>query len=478
MSIDGFDIEQTIRNAREALDKDSSISPSLRTIFETLLIVITLLANRLGLNSKNSSKPPSSDPNREKKSRKKSDKKPGGQSGRKGSTLTKIDDPDFTHTLQIDRSLLPKGRYKEVGFESRQVFDIEIKRVVTEYRAQILENEHGEQFIAPFPEEVTRPAQYGPAIKAHAVYLSQYQLLPYKRIEEYFSDQLDIPLSSGSIVTFNQLAAKKVLELGAEERIKQQLKQSPVIHADETGINIGGKRQWLHSASNAQWTIYAPHEKRGLEAMTSMAVLPSFSGVLCHDHWKPYYKLTACHHSLCNAHHLRELEFASEKDGQPWAKEVQALLTHICEATHKAGGVLAEEDQNDYRKQYRGLLKEAEQHCPPPDESKRKPGQKGRLARSKSRNLLERLRDFENDVLRFMTHQQVPFTNNQGENDLRMTKVQQKISGCFRTMEGAAVFCRNRSYISSCRKQGISATTALTLLFQGELPSIFRDSAE
>lgn len=478
MTIEGFDIEQTIRNARAALEQDKSVSPSLRTVFETLLIVVTLLTKRLGLNSKNSSKPPSTDPNREKTQRKASNKKPGGQPGRTGKTLTKIDEPDITHTIKIDRTKIPKGQYKDVGYESRQVFDIEIKRVVTEYRAQILENERGEQFVATFPEGIGRPAQYGPGIKAHSVYLSQYQLLPYKRIEEYFADQLNIPISAGSIVAFNQDAAQKIADLGAEEFIKTRLKQAELLHVDETGINIGSQRQWLHCASNDHWTLYAPHEKRGLEAMQSMAVLPDFGGVLCHDHWKPYYRYTRCLHALCNAHHLRELQFAYEKDNQAWAENMQRLLTKILEETRTAGGVLSDAQQADHRQHYRRLLKEADQHCPPPDESTRKAGQKGRLARSKSRNLLERLRDFEDDVLRFMTDPQVPFTNNQGENDLRMVKVQQKISGCFRTMEGAEMFCRNRSYISSCRKQGVSATAALTSLFQGQLPSVFMECAE
>ena len=205
-----------------------------------------------------------------------------------------------------------------------------------------------------------------------------------------------------------------------------------------------------------------------------MGILPFFNGVLCHDHWKPYYQYK-CTHALCNAHHLRELERAWEQDGQQWAREMQALLIDISKAVEDAGGWLAPKEAERWRRRYRTLLEKAEIECPPPDESQRN-GKRGRLKRSKARNLLERLRDFEADVLRFMELEQVPFTNNQGENDLRMTKVQQKISGCFRSIEGAKIFCRIRSYLSTCRKNGLTATQALDLLFQGKHPDFMHTS--
>lgn len=202
--------------------------------------------------------------------------------------------------------------------------------------------------------------------------------------------------------------------------------------------------------------------------MNETGILPRFTGILCHDHWKPYYTYT-CTHALCNAHHLRELERAWEQDGQAWAKEMKALLEAMSQAVTDAGGVLTPVEAERYRKRYRSILLEAEIECPAPDESKRA-GRRGRLKRTESRNPLERLRDFEEDVLRFMEVDIVPFTNNRGENDIRMTKVQQKISSCFRSVEGAHNFCRTRSYLSTCRKHKVSATQALNLLFQGMLP--------
>ena len=241
------------------------------------------------------------------------------------------------------------------------------------------------------------------------------------------------------------------------------------MNVDETSVNINGDRHWLHCAGNDLWTYYYPHERRGCEAINEMNIIPRFKGVLCHDHWKPYYTYDGCLHSLCNAHHLRELTRAHEQDKQEWAGKMKALLEEFNMAVNDAGGSLDKATANKNRKRYRKLLEEAELECPPPDESKRN-GKRGRLKRSKARNLLERFINYEDDVLRFMDDIDVPFTNNQGENDIRMTKVQQKISGCFRSMEGAEIFCRVRGYLSTCRKHGVSSSHALKMLFEKKLP--------
>lgn len=429
-------------------------------------MLVSVLLNRVTLSSANSSKPPSSDPNRQKKPRKPSGKSSGGQKGHVGTTLQKVNDPDEVTVIRIDRRTLPKGDYKEVGFETRQVFDIDISRLVTEYQAQILENDQGKRFTAPFPKGVNKAAQYGNRLKAHAVYLSQYQLLPYKRIQEYFTDQLQMPLSEGSLYNFNQQAYTQLAEF--EQISKDHLAQAAVNHADETGINIKGKRHWLHCMSNPTWTYFYPHQKRGKEAMDEINILPRFHGILCHDHWKPYYRYP-CIHALCNAHHLRELTRAHEQDKQQWAKEMENLLREMNQVVDQAGGALKPDKAKTFHERYRSLLKKAERECPPPKKPPGKP-KRGRLKRSKARNLLERLIDYENDVLRFMENPLVPFTNNRGENDIRMTKVQQKISGCFRSMKGAKMFCRIRGYLSTCRKQGLSATDAMRMVFEGKLP--------
>ncbi len=441
-------------------------------MFEIMILIITLLANRFNLNSTNSSKPPSSDPNRKKKPIKKNGNKPGGQKGHVDTTLKKVDDPDKIEVIKVDRSKLPAGQYRHVCFEARQVFDIDISRVVTEYRAEVIEDSNGKQFVADFPENVTKAVQYGAGIKAHSVYMSQYQLIPYNRIQDYFADQLQIPLSEGSIFNFNMEAFNLLADF--EAKAKAELTASDQAHADETGINVGGKRHWLPCVSNDKWTFFHPHEKRGFDAMSDIGILPAFKGVLCHDHWKPYYKID-CTHALCNAHHLRELTRAYEQDGQKWAQELSNLLVTINNEVKDAGGALDAARGRKYRLKYRDIIKNGEIECPEPDRPKKK-GKRGRIKKSKSRNLLERLRDYENDTLRFMENALVPFSNNLGENDIRMTKVQQKISGCFRSMDGAKIFCLVRSYLSSCRKQGFKSSHALELLFSGRLPEFSKQA--
>ena len=470
MKIEGIEVERALDTVRKALQEEAGLSAALRAALETLLSLVTVLLNRVTLGSRNSSTPPSKDPNRKKKSRKgRSGRPPGGQTGHRGTTLMPVEEPDEVQTLAVDRAALPPGRhYREVGFERRQVIDLDISRLVTEYRAQILEDDRGERYVAAFPEGVTRPVQYGRGVKAHAVYLSQFQLLPYDRIRDQLQEQMAVPVSVGSLYHFNCEAYARLEWF--EPWVKEQLAVAERANADETGINIDGKGHWLHCLSNDDLTLFYPHAKRGTEAMNEIGVLPRFRGILCHDHWKPYYRYTECSHALCNAHHLRELERAWEQDDQPWAKAMQDLLVEINTAVNDAGGSLGPDEATPWRERYRALLAAAEPECPPPDAGKRT-GIRGRIKRSKARNLLERLRDFEDDVLRFMENPLVPFTNNQGENDLRMTKVQQKISGCFRSMEGAKMFCRIRSYLSTCRKQGVTATEALSLLFRGEFPA-------
>jgi transposase len=469
MTINKINITETLKHIEDLLKEDKSASPQFRAMMELMVVIVGLLCAKLGINSTNSSTPPSQDPNRKRGSKKKTKgkkRKPGGQKGHDGSNLKKVDNPDRIEELEIDRRTLPKGEYKQVGFESRQVVEISISSEVIEYRAEILENEDGTQFVAEFPSGVKRPAQYGPSIKSLSVYMSQWQLLPYGRIQECFIDQYGIPLSSGSIFNFNK-EAYNLLER-FESIVKKQLILQEVLNVDETGINIKGTRFWLHTAGNDQWTLFFPHKNRGTKAMIAMGVLEKFSGVLCHDHWKPYFTFD-CDHSLCNAHHLRELERSWEQDGQKWAKNLRRLLLKMNEAVDNAGGCLSLEAAKKFRISYQNLLKRADKECPAPipkDGTKKS----ARISKSKSRNLLERLRKFETETLRFMTDKLVPFTNNQGENDIRMTKVQQKISGCFRSIDGAKFFCRIRSYLSTCRKNNIDPTEALQTLFAGEMP--------
>jgi transposase len=472
MTVDNINVEETVKTVRELIAQEENLSPALKGSLEVMILLVSILVNRLGLNSRNSSKPPVADPYRKKAVKTAGGRKAGGQPGHPGKTLKQVADPDIVKPIPVDRTSLPPGKYRHVGHETRQVIDVDISTVVTEYQAEILEDQLGTKYVAPFPEGVTRPVQYGIGVKVNSVYMSQYQMIPYNRIEEQFADQMQLPISAGSIVNFNQDAYRRLEDF--DTWVKGRLTVAALLNLDETGVNINGTRCWLHNTSTLGYSYFYPHQKRGGAALDEIGILPQYQGILCHDHWKPYFNYGAAH-VLCNAHHLRELERAAEQDHQQWAKQMSDLLVEINHTVNDAGGCLDPTTAELYRKRYRALLAEAELECPAPTK-KASHWKPGKIARSKSRNLLERLIKFEDAVLRFMDDPLVPFTNNQAENDLRMIKVQQKVSGCFRSMDGAKVFCRIRSYLTTCRKQGVSATEALSLLFQGKWPAFMCES--
>ena len=275
---------------------------------------------------------------------------------------------------------------------------------------------------------------------------------------------MGLPISKASVQNFNEMAFKKLEEF--ELWAKNKLFCSLLNCADETGVNVNGKKLWFHLLSNDEVVLYQVDKKRGLKAMIRMGVLPNYKGTLVHDHWKSYYFFD-CKHALCNAHHIRELQRAWEQDGQKWAQELKALLLEINKAVQETKEQKLEPDQIiSYQQRYRSILENGSKECPLA-QNNAKPGP---TKQSKARNLLDRLDNYQEDVLRFMKESIVPFTNNMAENDLRMTKVQQKISGCFRSLNGAKVFCRIRSYLLTCKRHGIEPTQALNMLFDGNLP--------
>lgn len=452
--------KEIINEAIHALEVHS-LPTETKVIFQSLIDYSLVLTHQLGLNSANSSIPPSKDPHRVRRSSANGSKrKPGGQMGHIGKFLLQSENPTITEEIFVKLSTLPPGTYEPVGFEKRQVFDIEFSLTITEYRAEIVKNAMGEEFMANFPEGVTEAVQYGNSVKSTSTYLSQSQLIPLGRVKDCFTDQFGLSLSKGSISNFNELGYNLLEPF--EDWAKSELLASITNNADETSININGKKHWLHCLSNKRVVLFHPDEKRGVDAIERMGVILWYTGNLIHDHWKPYFVYDNSIHSLCNGHHLRELERAFEQDGQKWARRMQLLLLKIKNETEKHGGVLPKKKADKFKKRYRLILKNAEIECPLEQKTR---------AQSKSRNLLMRLKNFEVETLRFMEDINVPFTNNRAENDQRMTKVQQKISGCIRSLEGAKIFCRIRSYLLTCQKNGVSPTEALRLLFDKKLPA-------
>lgn len=353
-------------------------------------------------------------------------------------------------------------------YERRQVFDLPtIKVEITEHQAEKKLCPHcGCCNKAAFPEDVQFPVQYGPRLKSIGIYLNQYQLLPYERTGELFADIFGHRLSQATLVNANNTCYELLKPV--EEESKKQLVNSPVVHFDETGMYINGKREWLHVASTERLTCYAVHPKRGYEATKEMCILPEFQGIAVHDFWKPYFKYD-CGHALCNAHHLRELTGVLEQDKQQWPQEMIDLLLEIkktMEETKVTANQLDPAQLKNFEERYSQIIENGLAERPLIIQDQ--PGKRGRKKQSKAKNLLDRLNEHRLEVLAFMYDFSVPFDNNLAERDVRMTKVQQKISGSFRSFQGAKTFCRIRSYISTVKKNSISVIDAIQAALKGK----------
>ena len=434
---------------------------------------IKALEDKFNQNSTNSSKPPSTDwPVKKINLRKKTGRSPGGQKGHRGHNLKMTGSPDSIIVHEVSACTGCGRSLEDIpadGYSKRQVFDlppIEIK--VEEHRSEEKSCPHcGQLNRASFPEGIDQPTQYGPAIKAYAVYLNQYQLLPYGRIRELFLDLFGTGLSTGTIINANR--ACSVALRPVEDMIKDKITASGVVHFDETGLYTEKKRWWLHVAATDNLTYYECHPKRGKAATDDIDILPNFSGVAIHDGWDTYFKYE-CGHGLCNAHHLRELKAIEECCKQKWAPDMASLLVEIKECVDKRRIVadrLEEDEIDGFKDRYdkiiaRGLAKN------PPVKKRDGPNMRGRIKQSKATNLLLRLKKYRKETLLFMYDFDVPFENNLAERDIRMAKVQQKISGTFRSAEGARTFCRIRGYISTVRKNSLSVIDAIGSAFEGD----------
>jgi transposase len=436
---------------------------------------VQALEARLSQNSANSHRPPSSDGYTKpdpKSLRKPSGRNSGGQKGHPGATLPPEAKPDgiLTHPLILcpcgcgaDLSDQPLLRH-----EIRQVFELPPQKlIVIEHRAEVkLCPTTGREVSAPFPAGVNAPTQYGPRFNAWLVYLRCQQLIPLERISQMCADLFGRFVSEA---TTQAAVASAYLGLAKfESWVANLIAQSPIAHADETGLRIAGQTHWLHVASTELLTWYGVHRKRGTEAIRHFAILPRFAGRLVHDCLSAYFELK-CLHGLCNAHLLRELTFLHEVLRQKWAKPMLDLLIrmHRAVAAHRVrAGPVPLPQQSAWLRKYRaalyaGFTENSLPHLPP---GARPRGRK----HTKAQNLLLRLQQHEGSVLAFLHDPRVPFTNNQGEQDIRMMKVQQKISGAFRTLHGARMFARIRAYLSTARKNRRNVFQETTAVFTGQ----------
>ncbi len=429
------------------------------------------LEKRLNKNSSNSSKPPSSDGLKRTQSlrSKTTGRKPGGQPGHPGRTLLQSASPDITVAVPLNEC--PEcgadlSKQFVVGEEKRQVFDLPAITIrVTEYQAQrkVCLN-CGRVVTAGFPAGVCAPVQYGPGMQSAMSYLNVRHVIPCERVGEVCQDLFGHRPSAGSVVQAVARCAGRVAAVVGE--IQDILSQAPVLHGDETGVRCVAKTHWLHVVSNATHTLYSHSPKRGLEGFAVADVLPGYIGTLVHDFWSPY-DILECDHSRCNAHILRELK-ACVEDGHVWAENIILALLAMKQATDEARQngikVIATKERKRLERQYDTWVAAGLKAHP---EQLRSTGKRGRVKQSTEYNLLKRLRDKRKEVLRFLHDLQVPFDNNQAERDLRMIKVQQKVSGCFRSEQGAKRFCVVSSYFSTVRKHSMNLMESIKAAFSG-----------
>jgi transposase len=422
-------------------------------------------------NSSNSSRPPSTDRPEQPKPkslRKKSGRKSGGQPGHAGRTLQFNGTPQH---IQI-HALLECGCGEDLSkepaldFEHRQVFDLPpLKLECTEHRAEIKECPCCEKICtAPFPADVKAPVQYGKNFRALLSYLYDVQEGASLRVGEMCAEMFGYAVSEATIQTARQ-EQHDALE-PFENRLMEILPQEPILHADETSVPIDKVKHWLHVLCTPMLTFFGLHPGRGKEAIQAMGIIPKFTGWLMHDFLPSYLSFDHCLHTFCKSHLLRELVFLFEQHQQQWAKDLHDLFLEMlqCIKDRKPRDTpMTKKEFEQWQQQYWKILR-AGRHANP---LTREQSAKKRPKQSKEQNLLDRLEGYDHCILAFLWEVDLPFTNNEAERAFRMMKVRLKISGCFRTLDGARRHVRIRSYVSTLRKHGLPVLQYLRSALDG-----------
>jgi transposase len=455
----------------ERLCAAGTMAAESRALFQAMLMLFEVLMavfmeRRTSKNSNNSSIPPSQTSKDETTPPGTNSKGPAQNSTRFSNTRT----VETVHTAQVNRCGACGEDLSEVpcqGHERRTRIDIIFEKVVDHVDAEIKQCPRCQtQIKGRFPAGMSGPLQYGTGIKAYVLNLLIAQMISLKRVQQSINTLIGRMLSEATILNI-VMQLHRALEQWEQTAIEQILTM-PAMHVDETSLRVDKKNHWIHVYSAGEITLKFLHPKRGREAIEAFGVIPRYGGVIIHDCWASYLAYEQCGHGLCGSHLLRELTFIVDSNGYAWAKNMKRLLKETCaKVAGRESKMLTPGEYKNLQKRYRNILTRGEKQLPPIPPKHN--GKRGKVAKSDAHNLWERLKKHEQAVLLFAKRPEVAFTNNRAERDLRMSKVKQKISGCFRTRKYAEAYCRISSYLQTMANQGYNPLVAIQLALSGEI---------
>ncbi len=456
----------------EQLCSAGKVSSETRVVMNSLLVVVALilavfLEKKTRKNSKNSSIPPSQTPKDETAKVNSSNGKGCKVSGEISNTRTK-ETITIARATTCDVCGVPLDNTPCHDHERRTKIDIVFEKVVEHIDAEIKQCPNCEASVkGHFPKDMPGKLQYGNGLKAFAIHLIISQMVALNRVQKQISAMIGVVISEASLLKF-VWRLHQGLEAWESAAIADIL-QAPSVHVDETSLRVERKKYWIHVYSSGGTTLKFLHRKRGKEAIVGLDIIPRYGGVIIHDCWASYLSYDHCGHGLCGSHLLRELTFIVDSNQYRWARNMKKLLLDNCRiVAAREDKCLSDKEYANLQKRYRNILTRGDKELPeiPPKPK----GQRGKMAKSDAHNLWERLKKHETAVLLFAKEPHVPFTNNRAERDLRMAKVKQKVSGCFRRKQYAEAYCRISSYLQTMAYQGVNPLVAIQLALAGKIP--------
>lgn len=461
-----------IQTVFKELSADNKINNECKMLIQSMIMLINLLISiflekKIIKTSKNSSKPPSQTGKDESGlTNKGTNGKGKGESNATASNTRTIESTIIAKVAKCDVCGRDLTKTACQHYERRTKIDIVFEKTVEHIDAEVKQCPSCDSMVkGVFPDDMSGPLQYGSGLKAYIINLLICQMISLNRVQKMIKAIIGEILSESTLLKFI-LRFHEALAVW-EWNAKQAILQEAAIHVDETSLRVDKKNHWIHVYSAGDITLKFLHRRRGTEAIEKINIIPRYHGTIIHDCWSPYLTYNHCDHALCGSHLTRELTCIIEANEYNWASNMKNLLLETCKKVSKRKRKkLSEKEYADLQKHYRNIITRGEKELPaiPPKSN----GKKGKVAQSDAHNLWERLRDYESAVLLFALKPEVSFTNNRAERDLRMSKVKQKVSGCFRTELYAKAYCRISSYLQTMATKGYNPLVAIQMAMKGE----------